>query len=74
MLSRNTALHGLPPALVMTLILCAPLPQLSNYNPTCHPGVGWSLSCPLAGWFGETSDQYKWLKKDLAAVDHSVTP
>ena len=50
------------------------IPQLSNYNPTCHSGVGWSLSCPLAGHFGETSDQYKWLVADLAAVDRSVTP
>ena len=46
--------------------------QLSNYNPTCHSGVGWSLSCPLAGF--STSDQYKWLVKDLASVNRAVTP
>ena len=46
--------------------------QLSNYNPTCHSGSSISLSCPLGGLL--TSDQYKWLVKDLAAVNRAVTP
>ena len=51
--------------------MCAPV-QLSNYNPTCHSGSGFSLSCPLGGLL--TSDQYKWLLKDLAADNRAATP